>query len=71
MTGFVFLYFTACMASAPDTCDAKRMPLDVGDTGACLHVAQPQLARWIGEHPQYRVTAWRCGAPPRDLGTRI
>lgn len=71
MGGFFFLYFTACMATAPDTCEARRLPLDVADATACAHVAQPQLARWIGTHPEYRITAWRCGSPPRDLGTRI
>lgn len=71
MTGVFFLYFTACMANAPDTCEARRMALDVATPRACQHVAQPQLARWIGEHPEYRIAAWRCGAPLRDPGTRI
>ncbi len=71
MTGVFFLYFTACIASAPETCEARRMPLDVATPRACQHVAQPQLARWVGEHPEYRITGWRCGAPLRDPGTRI
>ncbi|MCC0805949.1 hypothetical protein FPV16_06880 [Methylobacterium sp. W2] len=71
MAGFFFLYFTACMANAPETCESKRLPLDVVDARGCIRVAQPQLARWIDTHPDYRITAWRCGSPPRDLGTRI
>lgn len=70
MTGF-FLYFTACLAGAPDTCKMRRLLLDVGGARACQRVAQPQLARWIGSHPEYRVTEWRCGAPPRDRGQRV
>ena len=71
MGGFYFLYFTACMAGAPDTCESRRLPLDVADATGCVHVAQPQLARWIGNHPEYRIASWRCGSPPRDRGTRI
>lgn len=73
VTGFFFLYFTACMVGAADTCDTKRIPLDVPTARACIRVAQPQLARWVEEHPKYRITAYRCGAPPNDPhgGTRI
>ena len=73
MTGFFMLYFTACMANAPDTCESQRLPLDVASPRACLRVAQPQLARWVESHPNYRVTAYRCGAPPNGIGpgTRI
>ncbi|MDB5646244.1 hypothetical protein [Methylobacterium sp.] len=71
MTGVFFLYFTACLTRAPDTCESRKLALDVEDATACLHVAQPQLAGWIGTHPEFRITAWRCGAPPRDLGIRI
>jgi hypothetical protein len=71
MSGVFFLYFTVCLTRAPDTCESRKLTLDVEDAPACLHVAQPQLARWIGSHPEFRITAWRCGAPPRDHGTRI
>jgi len=71
MSGVFFLYFTVCLARAPDTCESRKLALAVEDAPACLHVAQPQLARWIGSHPEFRITAWRCGAPPRDHGTRI
>ena len=73
VTSFFFLYFTACMVNAPDTCDSKRMPLDVATPRGCLRVAQPQLAVWVEAHPQYRIRAFRCGAPVGDIGpgTRI
>ena len=67
----VILYFTACVASAPDTCEAGRLILDVADAPACASVAQPNLALWIAAHPTYRITGWRCGAPVRQSGTRI
>ncbi|WP_407524516.1 hypothetical protein [Methylobacterium oryzisoli] len=70
MTGF-FLYFTACLAASPDTCELRRLLLDVEEPRLCLRIAQPQLARWIGSHPEYRVIEWRCGAPPRDRGRRV
>lgn len=71
MPGFFFLYFTACMTNAPDTCESRRLALDVVDARECVHIAQPQLAQWVGTHPDYRITGWRCGAPLRDPGTRI
>ena len=70
MVGFL-LYFTACVAAAPDTCEAGRLILDVADASACASIAQPNLARWIAAHPAYRITGWRCGAPVRASGTRI
>ncbi|ACL61167.1 hypothetical protein [Methylobacterium nodulans] len=66
-----FLYFTACLAGAPESCEMRRLPLDVDEARICLRLAQPQLARWIGSHPEYRITEWRCGAPPRDRGRRV
>ena len=71
MAGVFFLYFTACVANAPDTCEGQRLALDVADAVSCQHAAQPQLAQWIAGHPSYRITAWRCGSPPRGSGTRI
>ena len=71
MSGVFFLYFTACVAAAPDTCESQRLPLEVASPALCLGIAQMELARWIGDHPTYRITAWRCGAPVRGSGTRI
>ena len=73
MTGFFMLYFTACVASSPDTCETQRLPLDVASARGCLRVAQPQLARWVETHPGHRIAAWRCGTPPNGhgVGTRI
>jgi hypothetical protein len=28
--------------------------------------AQPYLAQWVGEHPNYRVARWRCAWPDRE-----
>ena len=67
------LYFTACLIASPDTCE-KRVHLfsdEVQGPMACIAVAQPQLADWQNKHPDYRVTEWRCGQPPRDKGTRV
>ncbi len=74
MTGFFMLYFTACMVNASDTCETQRLPLDVTSARGCLRVAQPQMARWVEGHPNYRIAAWRCGAAPTTgpaFGTRI
>jgi hypothetical protein len=30
--------------------------------------AQPYLAQWVGEHPAYQVTRWRCAWPDQEDG---
>jgi hypothetical protein len=27
---------------------------------ACMMGAQPQLARWVSEHPNWRIAEWTC-----------
>lgn len=73
MPGFFFLYFTACLQGAPDTCETQRVQLDVSTARGCVRAAQPEMARWVEDHPTYRIKAYRCGAPPGDVGpgTRI
>jgi len=33
---------------------------------ACTMRAQPYLAQWVGEHPNFRVTRWHCAWPERE-----
>jgi hypothetical protein len=37
-----------------------------GPLEACTIRAQPYLAQWVGEHPNYRVTRWRCAWPDQE-----
>lgn len=67
------LYFLACLASSPATCDHLRLtlPEHVDTPQQCLMAAQPSLAAWTLEHPEYRVAKWRCGRPIKDDGRDI
>lgn len=56
----VELLFITCMAAAPDDCQERRLILgDVSPT-MCQHLAQPELARWMENHPELDIRRWEC-----------
>ena len=58
------LLFVVCLLASPDVCEERSMQyLDVSPR-SCVLAAQPELARWIGEHPGWRIRRWSC----RPLG---
>ena len=68
------LYFLTCMVNNPTHCVMRvhRFNEDIVTPQQCLSVAQPQMAAWQNAHgDRWRVARFRCGAPPRDDGTRI
>lgn len=65
------LVFIACLISTPDRCEEKALQyVNVPSTQACLHGAQPQLAKWTMEHPRWRVAKWHCRPVDRMLFER-
>jgi len=54
------LVFVACLAAAPDTCDEKRLLYTDITPMTCMMGAQPQLAQWVGAHPNFTIRKWRC-----------
>lgn len=56
----ISLTLTVCLIAAPDRCETREAALFEIVT-ACLMAAQSEAARWIGDHPAYRLAAWRCG----------
>ena len=56
----ISLTLTVCLLTAPDRCETREAALFEIVT-ACLMAAQSEAARWIGDHPAYRLAAWRCG----------
>ncbi len=60
------LVFVVCLSTAPTTCERQTMLFVEGSWASCIFDAQPQMARWIGAHPGWRVTRWSCG--PRRPG---
>ncbi|AUC56096.1 MAG: hypothetical protein ACU0CC_08615 [Sagittula sp.] len=57
------LLFVTCMATAPgdmDTCRERSLVFTDVTPMACMMGAQPQLARWVNEHPNERIQSWKC-----------
>ncbi|SFD63272.1 hypothetical protein [Roseivivax sediminis] len=54
------LVFIACLASAPDECRERSLMFTDVTPRQCLMGAQPELARWVGAHPGYRIASWAC-----------
>jgi len=64
------LVLLACLVSNPSSCQ------DVGVVYAenltpmqCMMQAPPQMAKWVGEHPGWKITKWTCRRPGRYAKT--
>lgn len=57
----ITLVFVTCLISSPIDCVKRELPVyeDISQM-ACLMGAQAELARWRSEHPDSRITEWRC-----------
>jgi hypothetical protein len=55
------LAFVACLSAAPAACEKRSLYYadDLSPT-ACVLRAQPELAKWIFDHPRYHVASWSC-----------
>ena len=62
----ISLTLTVCLMAAPDRCETREAALFEIVT-ACLMAAQSEAARWLGDHPAYRLVAWRCGREEGNL----
>jgi len=54
------LLFVACLATSPDDCNENSLLYSDVTPMMCVMGAQPELAKWIQTHPQYKVTSWKC-----------
>jgi|AntRauTorckE5430_2_1112549.scaffolds.fasta_scaffold01997_10 hypothetical protein len=52
--------FVVCMAAAPAECDEKRLVLGDIPSASCQRLAQPELARWMENHPELNIRRWQC-----------
>lgn len=58
------LLFIACLVGQPDSCEEKSLQfVDIPSHMACMMGAQPQLARWVQDHPEWRIAQWTCRIP--------
>jgi hypothetical protein len=58
--GYVEIILTVCMLSSPTVCEERRIPLDSDGSPAQCARAQPVIAAWIGNHPDWAVERWTC-----------
>ncbi|AXQ94488.1 hypothetical protein ORIO_23395 (plasmid) [Cereibacter azotoformans] len=59
------LAFVACLSAAPEACEKRSLYYsDDLSPRACLLRAPPELAKWVLDHPKYRVSSWRCRVRP-------
>lgn len=63
----VELIFVACLASAPTDCSERRLLFSDISPMTCLIGAQPELAKWVYQHPAYTVASWKCQGYRQDL----
>jgi hypothetical protein len=58
------LILTVCALHAPAQCDERRLQFASEESlMQCMLRAPPYIAQWSGEHPEIRVTRWRCAYP--------
>jgi hypothetical protein len=61
------LIMTFCSLSSPNHCGEARLQFAADESlMQCMMQAQPYIAQWTGEHPNARVTRWRCAYPERE-----
>ncbi len=60
----VEIVFLVCAIARPDFCEDRRLQFEwQGSLKQCVMAAQPYLANWIGEHPQWTVKEYHCEYP--------
>jgi hypothetical protein len=67
MNGFIEIVVTVCAIAQPSLCDDKHLQFAwEGSLKQCVMAAQPYIARWIGDHPQWVVKSYHCDYPGRQ-----
>lgn len=54
------LLFTICTIVAGAKCEERSLVFADLPLMTCMVGAQPQLAQWAEQHPNWRITRWRC-----------
>ena len=63
----LLLILTICSISTPGNCSEARLQFSAEESMMqCMMQAQPYIAQWSEEHPDARVTRWRCSYPERE-----
>jgi len=56
----VQLLFVACTVLSQQSCEERSLIFTDITPMSCMMGAQPELARWVAEHPNWTVSRWRC-----------
>ncbi|MCD2471953.1 hypothetical protein LQ948_12095 [Jiella sp. MQZ9-1] len=52
------------MIATPQHCEQQRLTFQARSTRAqCMMLATPYVAKWVGDHPRWKVTEWHCEWP--------
>ena len=63
----LILTFVVCLAREPVRCETRALDAPFATPVACLMAAQTEAARWLADHPAYRLDSWRCGREENTL----
>jgi hypothetical protein len=61
------LILSVCLISAPGSCKDVHLTYteEYLTPHQCVMRGQPEMARWIAEHPQWRIARWTCSRAGR------
>jgi hypothetical protein len=63
----VDLVLTVCLLSNPANCREEHLYFEFsGSLVRCMFMAQPEIAKWSGSHPDKKVVRWECKYPEKD-----
>jgi len=58
---FLELIFTVCAIGNADICQDRHIAVEQEVTlTRCVMQAQPTLARWAADNPDWRIVGWHC-----------
>jgi hypothetical protein len=67
MQGFIEIVMLVCAIAHPDRCEDKHLQFAwQGSLKQCVMAAQPYMAQWIGEHPQWVIKNYHCEYPGKQ-----
>jgi len=58
------LVFAACLIEQPSQCKEVYLNFEGASVTPqqCMMSGQLEMAKWIGDHPNWWIKKWRCGA---------
>ena len=54
------LLFVVCMTTSPEQCKNQSMLYTDITPNQCTMGAQPELAKWVNQHPNWTIKKWEC-----------